>query len=114
MKIILTGASGLLGRALMHALSNFNGFQVLGLAYSRALSGLYRLNLLETDAVAQFVTEHQPDVILHSAAERRPDVSENDPEATQALNVCLCHKTPRTTGKEDKRLDVLRLHQLRL
>ncbi|MCZ6633203.1 MAG: SDR family oxidoreductase [bacterium] len=87
MKILLTGASGLLGRALMKVLSNHNTFQILGLAYSRVHNGLHKLNLLDKHAVTQLVTEYQPDVILHSAAERRPDVSQSDPEATQDLNV---------------------------
>ena len=30
---------------------------------------------------------HQPQIILHSAAERRPDISENDKEQTNRLNV---------------------------
>lgn len=37
----------------------------------------------------------QPSVIIHSAAERRPDVVEKDPSKTQQLNISatqyICH-----------------------
>ena len=37
--------------------------------------------------VLQFLEKHQPHVIIHCAAERRPDVAEKNPTAAEVLNV---------------------------
>ncbi len=87
MKLMITGASGVLGRAFMRTFADNTDFEVIGTAYSRAQGGLHKLDLLDDDAVADFIREHQPRVIIHSAAERHPDVSEKDPEGTRQLNV---------------------------
>lgn len=86
MKIAVTGASGLLGRAV-HANLAASSHQVLALANSRAEPPLVQLDLLDTDAVRAKLIDFQPDVIVHSAAERRPDVVEKEPERSQELNV---------------------------
>lgn len=41
----------------------------------------------------------QPTVVIHSAAERRPDVVEKQVEATQALNVSATHFVCQGAGK---------------
>ena len=61
--------------------------QVLGLAHSRARDGLDRLDLCDARAVKEYLDAKQPRVLLHCAAERRPDLSESAPEATRRLNV---------------------------
>jgi dTDP-4-dehydrorhamnose reductase len=83
-KVIVTGASGMLGRALMRELSEYNP---IGLAFNRPKPGLQPLNLLDQQATVDFLSFNQPDVIIHAAAERRPDIGEKDPEGTRALNV---------------------------
>ena len=85
MKVIITGATGLLGRALSRELSTPN--DVVGTGLHRAAGAVRRLDLLDPKAVTRFLRDERPRVIIHAAAERRPDVSENDPEATRALNV---------------------------
>ena len=84
-KIVLTGASGLLGRAIMAELSS--DFNIIGLGLTRIHSGIQKLNLINTESVSAFLKTIQPHIIIHSAAERRPDISQNDPEGTVALNV---------------------------
>ncbi len=84
MKILITGASGLLGRALMKELTRY---QPIGTAYSRADNGLIKVDLCDAASVDHAITQTQPDIIIHAAAERRPDVSQNNPEAALALNV---------------------------
>ncbi len=83
-RIVVTGASGLLGRAIMGELREEH---IVGLAYSRAVDPLQRLDLTDTDAVRECLDACQPTCIIHAAAERRPDVSEKDPEGTLRLNV---------------------------
>ena len=84
-KIVLTGASGLLGRAVMAEL--LPNFDIIGLGLNRIHSGIQKLNLLDTESVSEFMWAVKPDILIHSAAERRPDISQNDPKRTIALNV---------------------------
>ncbi|MCG9754303.1 SDR family oxidoreductase [Shewanella insulae] len=86
LKIMITGATGLLGRALVERFAR-EDVTILACGYSRAGSGTHRLDLTDERAVNQFIEAHKPEVILHCAAERRPDVSEHDPEAAKALNL---------------------------
>ena len=84
MKILITGASGLLGRALMRECAEH---EVVGYAFSRTGPQLQKLDLCDFAAVREEIMRQQPDVVIHAAAERRPDKSAADPEATLALNV---------------------------
>ncbi|KAG2220135.1 hypothetical protein INT45_006163 [Circinella minor] len=86
MKVIITGASGLLGRAVTHEFKKA-GHEVVGTALSRAdKAGLIKLNLMDNQAVEAFIKNQNPDVVVHCAAERRPDVAEKDQEGTLKLN----------------------------
>ena len=84
MRVLVTGATGLRGRAIMKA---FADAELTGVALSRARAGLVRLDLRQTAEIEALVERLQPEIIVHSAAERRPDVCEKDPEGTRALNV---------------------------
>jgi dTDP-4-dehydrorhamnose reductase len=84
----VTGASGLLGRAILAAFrSDAAAWRVCGAGFSRAREGLVRLDLCDPAAVEACLESLRPRVVIHSAAERRPDVSEDAPEATRRLNV---------------------------
>jgi len=87
--VLTTGASGLLGRAILRALAPHTDWQVRGTGFSRAAPPLDRLNLRDRTAVTAYIKTLRPDVIIHSAAERRPEVSEKDPTATEDLNVAV-------------------------
>ncbi len=60
---------------------------MIGTAFSRSGNGLEKLDLTERDRASSFVKELKPDVILHCAAERRPDNCENKSDLTRKLNV---------------------------
>jgi S-adenosylmethionine synthetase len=86
--ILVTGASGLLGRAVYRVCRQVPGWQVDGVAYQRAEPhALHRLNLCDHQAVKEYLAARQPRILVHCAAERRPDQSERDPAATLRLNV---------------------------
>ena len=85
--IHITGASGLLGRAVQEVFAQVPAWQVSGLAFSRVRPGLERLDLCDARAVKDFLDASHPDVIIHCAAERRPDRSEGNPDDTMRLNV---------------------------
>lgn len=89
MKVVVTGASGLLGRAVFSHLTALDdgSHQVSGLARSRSQPPLTQLDLLDSSALRSHLASFQPDVVIHCAAERRPDVVEKEPERSQELNV---------------------------
>jgi dTDP-4-dehydrorhamnose reductase len=86
MKVLVTGASGLLGRAVMQA---FEGTEVQGLAFSRAdpAKNIIKCDLRNPEELRAKIIEYQPDVIIHSAAERRPDVCDANRDLTTYLNI---------------------------
>ncbi|GAA5930012.1 hypothetical protein JCM3775_004486 [Rhodotorula graminis] len=88
MRVLVTGASGLLGRAV---LSEFKqaGHDVKGTAYSRATTDLVRLDLHDDLAVESFLADFKPELVVHCAAERRPDAVESNPEAAKKLNIAV-------------------------
>ena len=89
MKILVTGASGLLGRSLMVYLAPLvdSPGGLIGTAYSRVTPPLQKLDLTDKPAVLEAFAKCSPDLIVHSAAERRPDAVDGDPTAAERLNV---------------------------
>ncbi|GAA5874147.1 hypothetical protein JCM3774_006751 [Rhodotorula dairenensis] len=85
-KTLVTGASGLLGRAVLEVFKQA-GHEVKGTAYSRASDDLVKLDLQDDEAVKSFLNQFEPQVVVHCAAERRPDAVEANPAAVQKLNV---------------------------
>jgi len=87
-RVLITGATGLIGRELMQALSPPR-WEVLGLGRSRGLAdGETRsCDLTEDGAAEKVIQEFQPEVIVHLAAERRPDAVAKDPGRARRLNV---------------------------
>ncbi|KAM4676808.1 methionine adenosyltransferase 2 subunit beta isoform 2-T2 [Discoglossus pictus] len=85
-RVLVTGATGLLGRSVYKEFKD-NNWHVLGCGYSRARPRFEYLNLLDAAAVKALVQDFKPHVIVHCAAERRPDIIENRPENASMLNV---------------------------
>ncbi|KAG8918726.1 hypothetical protein FRC01_001686 [Tulasnella sp. 417] len=95
MKIIITGASGVLGSAIYEEFKKHSGYEVLGLAHSNPGTELRKLDLLDVPATDALIKDFLPDWVIHCAAERRPDVAEKDPAAAEALNA----QVPNTLGQ---------------
>ncbi len=87
MKIMVTGASGLVGRSLMKMLTDSREHEVRGLAFSRARPPLERLDLTDEVEVARYFEREAPEVVVHLAAERRPDIVDKDLRRARAINV---------------------------
>ncbi|ORX39810.1 hypothetical protein BD324DRAFT_615077 [Kockovaella imperatae] len=103
MKVAVTGASGLLGRAVFQYFEQ-QGADVIRLAYSRASDGYTKLDLLDQKAVEDFFNGHQVDVVVHCAAERRPDVVEADPAKAEQTNVAVPRQLAQLASKQGFRL----------
>ncbi len=86
-RVIVTGASGLLGRAILKQFQEKGQWEALGLAFSRVGPDLQKIDLRNKEEVSSLVASFKPDVIIHAAAERRPDFVEKQEGATAALNV---------------------------
>ena len=87
MKVLITGASGLLGRAIKSELERNVSWEIIGLGYSRLAGGLKKVNLTNPQELHQVINDFKPDVVVHSAAERRPDVVGTKELETEALNI---------------------------
>ena len=86
MKIVVTGASGLLGREIYRVLKE-QRHQVLGLGFDRAGQGLIKVDLTDTTEIVNFLVAERPDLVIHAAAERRPEVCKYNPKSAEKLNV---------------------------
>ncbi len=109
-RVLVTGATGLLGRAVVKAFDEV-GWEVLGLGLSRSKvcsredsscsylfqfaktlkqqkkqGSILRVDLMDDEAVTKVVAAFRPNVIVHCAAERRIDRCEKDPQSRR-LNV---------------------------
>ena len=74
-KVIVTGASGVLGAAVYDAF-RAAGWDTIGLARTRVAPGLTQLDLLDEGSVEALFQQLRPHWVIHCAAERRPDVAE--------------------------------------
>jgi dTDP-4-dehydrorhamnose reductase len=77
MKILLTGASGFLGSALMNKLSA--GKDVLGIYSATPVQGAAQVDITDFNRMEKTVNDFGPDVIIHTAAISRVDAAENMP-----------------------------------
>ena len=85
MKVWVTGASGLAGRAVTVELEK--NHEVLGTGFSRTTDKIQAVDLTSEKAVKNFFEEHRPDAVVHLAAERKPDICENNHGLTTSINV---------------------------
>ena len=85
MKVFITGATGLLGRAILAEFKKTE--DVLGLSKTREAEFCEQVDLLDFVAVTERLDSFRPDVIIHSAALRSPDICENQQEFTYKVNV---------------------------
>ena len=99
MKVLITGASGLLGRAIKCELEKNISLEILGLGFSRLKGGLKKVDLTNPQEIDQVISDFKPDIVVHSAAERRPDVVGTKELETEALNVEATENIAKFTDK---------------
>ncbi|KAL5641487.1 hypothetical protein ACGC1H_001837 [Rhizoctonia solani] len=86
MKVLVTGASGVLGSAVYQAFRAVKDVEVKGTAHTRPSGDVIAIDLCDEPSVTKLIQDFKPDWVIHCAAERRPDVASKNPEATRALN----------------------------
>jgi dTDP-4-dehydrorhamnose reductase len=90
-KLLITGASGFLGRYLCTAAAQLQQWQVYGVGHSQAIAlpGIHSLQLDLTDeaAVGDLFQTLKPDAVIHAAALSSPNVCQENPEAAYRINV---------------------------
>jgi dTDP-4-dehydrorhamnose reductase len=95
-RILVTGASGLLGRSLAKCLEDQG--TVTGVGHSNPTGSLVSADLREADVLESLLMDSRPDVVVHSAAYRDPDFCEAHPEEARRLNLVpvehLCEILP--------------------
>jgi S-adenosylmethionine synthetase len=84
-RVLITGATGLLGRECGMAYRN-NGWTVCALGRSRGGEDVVKCDIMDDEQIRGIVTEFAPTVVVHCAAERRPDRLEKDEDYAYALN----------------------------
>ncbi|XP_069677974.1 methionine adenosyltransferase 2 subunit beta-like [Periplaneta americana] len=85
-RLFLTGASGLLGRAVYKTFLN-EGWTVYGTAYSRTTEGLHQLDLTKESEVKEALLNFKPSFVIHCAAQRFPEKVDSDPLGASNINV---------------------------
>lgn len=99
MKTLLTGASGLLGRALTKQLSRRSDVELTATAFSRARPPMVVADITKPEEVEALFARARPDIVIHAAAERRPDVVDASPAQARTLNVAATETIARACAK---------------
>lgn len=92
-RILITGANGLVGQALIRRLTAWPGADVLATgrqpdARVSVFSGGYvPLDVLDADAIERVMQDFAPSVVVHAAAISQVEACEADKEACWTLNV---------------------------
>ena len=99
MKVLITGASGLLGRAIKAEVDKNTTWEILGLGYSRLQGNLKKVDLKNESEIIETINEFKPDIVIHSAAERRPDFVVNQEKDTERLNIIATETIAKCVNK---------------
>jgi len=85
MKVLITGASGLLGRSLFDNLSKTE--ETTGTYFGDKVEKLHFLDVSDKNAVESFFEEMKPDVIIHAAALVDVDYCEENKDEAKKVNI---------------------------
>jgi len=103
MKVLLTGASGLLGRDVFKLFKS-KGIDITGLCFSRPVEGLLQIDITDSVAMDKLINSTKPNLVIHSAAQRFPDQMEKEPEKSWNLNVDTTQHLAKTTNANGGRM----------
>src|SRR5262249_45122051 len=95
MKVLITGANGQVGRALLRSVPA----QVTAIGLIRA-----DLDITDRRAVTSVIQSHRPDLIINAGAYTAVDKAESEPEAAQCANLIGPHNLAVAAGELGARL----------
>jgi dTDP-4-dehydrorhamnose reductase len=104
-RILLTGASGLLGRNFLHAYRVDH--DVLGTCFSSHEEGLFRIDLTDGRKTAALIHDFRPDVVIHTVALTDVDLCETDLSLAYRVNVETIRHVVSALGRNEKRARLL-------
>ncbi|KAJ5114083.1 NAD dependent epimerase/dehydratase family protein [Penicillium angulare] len=85
--VLVTGASGLLGRQVFNIFQR-SGVLVVGQGYSRAAPPtILKADLAKSDEIKNILDEVKPQIVVHCAANRFPDLCDKNPDEARKINV---------------------------
>ena len=92
-KILLTGANGLVGQTLAHKIQSLSGFELLATSASECkVKGVTsvqfsQMDITSPDQVKTIFDRFKPDLVIHSAAMTQVDPCELDPDLCDKVNI---------------------------
>ena len=85
MRVLITGASGLLGKRIFDIISK--NHQTVG-TYNKNSNGmLHYLDIVDRNSVELFFRKFQPEIVIHCAAMVNPDYCEENQELSKMINI---------------------------
>ncbi len=86
MKILMTGAAGMLG-STMYPILREQGHEVITTDINTSDKGIELLDVKDKEAIYAFITKYDPDAVFHLAAETDVDKSEIEVDHVHHVNV---------------------------
>ncbi len=102
MKLMVTGASGLLGKKIMCDVKE--QFEVVGSYNSRQRHNLIKLDLSDTYQIKTVLDKERPDIIIHTAAITDLNECERNPRNAKIINADATIKLAKWCNNNDSKL----------
>lgn len=83
-RILITGASGFIGRRTADLLSDMGA--VTGTYFAKPAQGLLPLDVRDSHQTSQLFEQLRPDIVVHTVALSDPDICEQRPVGAKAIN----------------------------
>ncbi len=113
-KVLVLGATGMLGNAVLRLFAQSAGYEVVGSARSTSALGLFPANLSgrlicgvdveNMDSLISLFTKTRPDVVINCIGLVKQLADANDPLAAIPINALLPHRLARLCGMAGARL----------
>lgn len=93
LKILITGANGLVGQSLVHRIQLSSGLDLLATSASECKIGgidplkFSRMDITSPEQVNAVFKDYHPDVVVHCAALTQVDKCEQDPDLCDLVNI---------------------------
>lgn len=101
--LLLTGASGFLGKIAYPIFSE--KYEIVGLCHTNDYNGKFTpVEITDSKKILNLLDKLNPEIIVHSAACREPDVCEKNPGFTYELNVKATQTIAEWCADKKKRL----------